>query len=272
MDCIYNKNQDEIKVFMPGGEGYFCYSLLRIKKPFTDGGIRQNQDLYRLYRLYLYKKTESGFEKIYDFPVTNGGEWECAVRISGTPDFHGGYHGYEHLTDTQFTENEDSLEFIQNSDIFLQGTRDRRIATHKKHYTFRDGTLFLHQELKWEYDAHIDRAFLTMLPIRRLEGDFNITDTACFEGKLYDISREGHSTDISPENKMFGREVCVFGKKSGIRATVTVDTPKNLFIQNTPQYNKVYFFYTEDSDVKCGDVWTTNSTYRFEYKRGNDND
>ncbi len=263
----YFNNGDDIEIYMPGGDGYFRYHLKRIEKPFTDGGIHQNQNLFRLYRLYLYKKTADGFEKIYDFPITNGGEWECAVRITGTPDFHGGYHGYEHLTDTQIIENADSLGFIQNSNIYLQGTKDTCIATHSKHYTFRDGALHLHQKLCWHTDANIDRAFLTMLPIRRLEGDFQITDTARFEDTLYDISCEGHATEISAEHTKIGSEVCVFGKKSGIYATVSVDTPKRFFIQNTAQYNKVYYFYTEHSDVKNGDVWTVNSTYRFEYHK-----
>ena len=261
----YAETEEGYEIYMPGGDGYFRYTLKHIVKPYTDGGTHQNQDLYRLHNLYLCRKTENGFENIYDFPLTTTGEWECAFKIEDTPDFHGGFHGYEHQKDFCVTPHEDSFEVTQSSEIYLQGTRDELVALHQKHYRFREGTLFLHQSLLWKRPVRINRAFLTMLPIRRLEGDFQITDTVLFRGETFDVSCAGHQTKVSSGSREIGSEITVLGRKSGILATVTSSPEKRVSIQNTPAYNKVYYYYTSDSEVKEGDLWEMDSTYRFEY-------
>ena len=83
----YENVGQELRIYLPGGDGWFQYTLRHIAKPFTDGGTYQNQDLWRLHNLYLCRKTSDGFERIYDFPLTTAGEWECAVKIEGTPHY-----------------------------------------------------------------------------------------------------------------------------------------------------------------------------------------
>ena len=237
----YEEKEDEIGIYLPAGDGVFRYSLKHIVKPFADGGTHQNQDLWRLHKTHLFTRMGDDFLPVYDFPITNGGEWECAVRIVGTPDFHGGFHGYEKLLSTSFRPEEECLFFSQESRIVLQGTENEPVAFHRKEYEFRDGAVFLKQYLEWERSVEIDRAFLTMLPIRRMEGDFSITDTALWNGEEYDIAKEGHKTPISSGCKEKGTSLTVLGKKSGIRATVTSSLEKSLFVQNTAAYNKIYF-------------------------------
>lgn len=261
----YNKKDDAFQVFLPGGDGYFKFTLKRLTIPYIDGKIYQNQDLWRLYQLYLCRKTENGFENIYDFPIANTGEWECAMKITGTPDFHGGFHGYEHFTKYSFSALDDRFEFVQESNIYLQGTRDDLVATHKKHYLFKDGALSIDQSLEWKKSVPVMRIYFAMLPIRRKEEDFQITDTALYNGECYDISEEGHTTPLSPGCELKVKEMTVCSKTSGITATLTVDYDNDFFIQNTPQYNKLYFNYAKDVQTKVGEVWKATSTYKFTY-------
>ena len=258
-------NDNSIEIFMPAGDGCFKFELRRIAIPFTDGGTRQNQDLWRLYELYLYDK--EGNNKIYDFPVCNKGEWELAVKIKDTPDFHGGYHGYEHLTDFGYTVNEGSFEFFQDSKIYLQGTRDTHIADHKKRYVFENGKLTLTQYVKWHKTLPVDRSFITMLPVRRNDGDFQITDTAVLNGVEYDVSHENHAFPLDNKNV---RTASIYGKKSGIRMSVSVDFDNLFFVQNTPAYNKFYFKNAYERDVIAGEEWNTKSVYAFEWRKNND--
>jgi len=263
----WEENEKEIGIYLPGGEGWFRYALRRITKPYIDGGTHQNQDLWRLHKTFLYQKEQEAFSPVYDFPVTNNGEWECAVKIEGTPDFHGGFHGYEKQIRFALTPEAEKISFWQESRILLQGTRDEPVAFHRKEYLFCDGKLSVKQYLEWERTFPIDRAFLAMLPIRRKEGAFLISDTACFQGEEYDVSREGHRTPVSSGSKLRGKEICMKGKESGIVATVTFSEEKPLFVQNTEAYNKVYFFYTQKSEAKKGDVWQTETKYSFGYKK-----
>jgi len=262
----YDKTENELHIFLPGGEGWFRYTLRHIVKPFTDGGTHQNQDLWRLHKLYLCQKTGSGFDRIYDFPITNNGEWECAFKITDTPDFHGGFHGYEHQTAFTVTPHAKRLEILQDSEIYLQGTRKDLVALHRKHYRFENGELVLTQRVDWKRSVHINRAFLPMLPIRRSEGDFLICDTAYDQGQELDISREGHKTSLSCGCNEVRQMLTVSGKQSGITASLTVERPRKCFIQNTAAYNKLYFYYAQDSQVPEGDVWDSTAYYRFTYK------
>jgi len=260
------KLEDELGIYIPGGDGYFRYALRHIVKPFTDGGTHQNQDLWRLHKLRLCRREGDAFQDIYDFPLTTAGEWECAFKIEGTPDFHGGFHGYEHMTSLDVQPEEESLFIRQESRIVLQGTRDEPVALHSKEYLFRDGMLTLKQNLKWERSVQINRAFLTMLPICRNAGDFLVTDTALYKGQEYDVSKEGHKTPLSSGCTESINEMTILGKQSGIRATVTASYGKRFFIQNTSAYNKFYFYYAKNEAVEKGEEWNTLSTFRFTYE------
>ncbi len=259
-----NKSDNSIEIFMPAGDGTFKFELKRIAIPYKDGGTRQNQDLWRLYELYLFDR--EGKNKIYDFPICNKGEWELAVRIKDTPDFHGGYHGYEHFTDFGYSHDEDKFEFWQDSKIYLQGTRDTHIADHKKHYLFENGKLTLTQFVKWYKTLPVDRSFITMLPVRRKDGDFQITDTAVYNGREYDVSVEGH--EVSHIKNV--QTAHIYGEASGIHMSVSVDFDNVFFVQNTPAYNKFYFKNAYDRDITAGEEWNTKSVYTFNWRKNND--
>ena len=266
---FYEQKEDRFEIYLPAGDGYMKFNLLHIVKPYVDGGLYQNANLWRLYQLYLFERKDDDFKPVYDFPIVNIGEWEWAVKIKDTPDFHGGFHGYEGLVDTSFSAEEDFFLFEQNSKIYLQGTKDEEIAHHYKKYIFSKDGLTLSQKVVWTKAMPIERSFMTMLPIRRKEGDFSITDTAIYKGKSYDISEAEHSTPISffETGGKLDDEITILGSSSGVSATVSVDFDNTFFVANPDRYNKLYVCNARNTHTKVGEEWKSNTTYSFSFKK-----
>lgn len=285
---------DSIQIFLSTGDGAkkstIRYCLKHCVTPYTDGGTYQNQDVWRLYELYVCRQNESGgFEPALPYPIVNGGEWECALQIEGTPDFHGGYHGYEHYTDITARADGHKLDlgtasryeamqfsFEQNSEIYRQGTKNELMATHRKQYCFTGDTLHLHQELVWQQDVTVKHAYMAMLPIRRTADNTDsgapITDKiqTNLSTAVYDIAKIGHQTPLSSaEQQVSGvTEATVWSDTSHLKATMRLSgrlLPDNsFFVQNTPTYNKLYFSYTGHKNGHCthlGETWALDSYY-----------
>ncbi|MBR1970399.1 MAG: hypothetical protein IKA17_08605 [Clostridia bacterium] len=275
---------------------YVEYCLRHLVKPYTDGGTYQNQDLWRLYELYTYKEEENAIIKDKPYCIINWGEWECALEIKDTPDFHGGFHGYEHLTkivtkldgkdfdfekETDLTEAK-KFEFIHYSNIYRQGTKDELVAEHVKHYTFENGYLSLKQELVWHQKVTILFAYLAMLPIRRTSDDTpageQLTDRVKIDkfDEIFDITKEGHNTKVSMQHEKELQNVSyakIWGEKSGFTAEMTINCdylPTNTFaVQNADCYNKLYFSYAGGGvghTVKIGEKWQLETKYEI-YKK-----
>jgi hypothetical protein len=276
-----NKTDNSIEIFVPAGDGSFKFELRRIAIPYKDGGIRQNQDLWRLYELYLYDR--EGQNKIYDFPICNKGEWECALRIQDTPDFHGGFHGYEHAKSVTATVAEgeeawvEEFRFVQESEIYLQGTRDTRIALHTKDYCFRDGKVTLRQKLVFDRELTMLFSYMGMLPIKRTSDDTPNGEQICDrlmvneDGTVYDVSKEGHKLPFSTGAGFFRnlRSARLWGESSGITARMDLEGvvfPDNSFqISNADCYNKFYYSHAGDGAghrILPGDVWELVSIYQ----------
>lgn len=278
-------------------EGHYMeYCLRHLVKPYTDGGTYQNQNLWRLYEVYTYKQENDDIVKDKPYCIINWGEWECALQIKDTPDFHGGFHGYEHLTkvcvkldgkdfnidkETDLTEA-DKFEFIQYSNIYRQGTKDELVCEHIKYYTFENGCLTLKQELVWHQEVTILYAYLAMLPLRRTSDDTpegeQISDrvkTNKFD-EVFDITEIGHDTKVSITNEQSLHNITyakIWGEKSGINAEMTVNCellPTNTFaVQNADCYNKLYFSYAGGGvghSVTTGDKWEIETKYEI-YKK-----
>ncbi len=269
---------------MAVNSSYMYYQLKHFYEPFLGPEHKkcQNQDLWRLECLYDYRlDSENNLKPYTDYELVNGGEWECAMRIPDTYDFHGGLHGSERFTvfeamaDGKVIDEEsgeiyaETASFYQKSDIYLQLTDDTVIAEHEKWYEFSKDGLTIRQSIKWLASEIIDYAYLTMLPIKRhSENGDVITDKARLNGEttVYDVSTIGH-TEASKRRKNV-REAEIWSDISGIYAKVTVlrgqlDT-NDFFIQNNPTYNKLYFSFVGDGGkhrTEVGEVWNTESHY-----------
>ena len=272
-NIILKKSGDAIEIYVfnskSGNDNCVKYCLRNIKKPYTDGGTYQNQDLWRFHELYVCKMGADGYpEQRLSYPVVNGGEWECALQIDGTPDFHGGYHGYEYWKNVTMSADGAEIElkdnewktvkeftFCQESEIYRQGTQDELMALHKKYYVFKDGAVSLHQEIIWKQSVKILYSYLAMLPVRRTSDDTPTGDVISDSIKVndlptvYDIKEVGHNTPVSNNygEVIDVRSAEIWGKESGIVARLDIKCeykPGNtFFVQNNPTYNKLYFSY-----------------------------
>lgn len=272
-----------------GENKYMRYSLTHIVKPFTDGGIMQNQDLWRILHLKAFEKTEDGFVQDLPYKLTTGGEWECALKIDGTPDCHGGFHGYEHLTKVSFTADgkkypldiersftAEKAVFVQESRIYKQGTVDELIALHTKEYIFENGAVKINQNIDWQQSLPVLRAYLCMLPVVRTHNykpdGILVTDSFQADGDdtVYDVSLEGHTTEYSTDKvlKQNVKKVKLWGKDSGLVCVVTADYDSlghdMFFVQNTAPFNKLYFTLVGANgayQTKVGENWRYSSCF-----------
>ncbi len=297
MKLLVEIGKDQIDLYLshPKGRGntYVKYRLAHLVKPFTDGGTRQNQDLWRLYEAYVYEKTADGMEQTLPYPIVSRGEWEAAIQVKDTPDFHGGYHGYELLTRVEATVDGTLISldapqfiwgtectFLQESDLICQGTRDEVLARHIKRYRFAEGQLRLEQEVHWEKAVPVTKAFMAMLPIRRTadstDAGIQITDWVTVNGEspAYDVSKIGHQTPISAgtgsEKDFHYAEIWGESSKLFARMSVEGDFPasRSFMVQNTPAYNKLYFAYARDHQTAVGEKWKITTKYEI-YQKNN---
>ena len=284
---------DNINFFLrhkdAGENKYTRYSLTHLVKPFTDGGIMQNQDLWRILHLKVFKKTDDGFAQYLPYKLTTGGEWECALQIEGTPDCHGGFHGYEHLTKVTFIADDKEYPldievsfsakkavFVQESRIYKQGTVDELIALHTKEYIFENGAVKINQNLEWKQSLSVSRADLCMLPVVRTHNykpdGILVTDSFEADGdsQVYDVSKEGHKTAYSTDMELHQnvKRVKLWGKESGLVCVVTTDYESlgedMFFVQNTAPFNKLYFTYVGANgayQTKVGEKWSYGSCF-----------
>lgn len=280
---------NHIYVYMTSDKGkensYLRYDLHHCVVPY-EGGIYQNMDLWRLYELYAYELRDGKLVQSIPYMLINGGEWECAIQIKDTRDFHGGIHGYEHhkkvsakingekfsFPGTPFEGWVDTFGFEQESIIIQQETKDTPAAKHLKQYLFKDGKIYLHQEVEWLYDCTLVNQFLTMYPIRRTSDDTpsgeQISDHIMIndDPTVYDIAPVGHASGVAPaqakKNITYAK---VWGEELGIYSEIHSDCGKDpdniFFVQNNATYNKLYFSTARDRDVKKGDVFEMNTTF-----------
>ncbi|MBO7217099.1 MAG: hypothetical protein J6V50_00185 [Clostridia bacterium] len=270
-------------------ESYIKYRLLHLQKPF-DGGIYQNYDLYRLCGAFATEYVNGEFKQTLPYMIVSEGEWECALCLRGTRDFHGGIHGYEHKKEV-FAEADgkpidleapntlwvDSLRFVQKSVIVKQETLDKPVCNHIKDYLFSDGGVTIKQDIEWLRPMEVSFAYLAMFPIRRTHDDTEtgevISDRVMtnLSDKIYDVGRLWHETDISPlKNAKEGVSWAkIWGEKSGITAEMWIvenDVKSNniFFVQNNQGYNKLYYSCAGNGTpypVCVGDKWHFESRY-----------
>lgn len=276
-----------INIFLSNKKGkngsFIKLRLMHLEKPF-DGGTYQNLDLWRLYEAFCFEEKNGEMVQTLPYPFISAGEWECAIAISHTRDFHGGIHGYEHqkeyfaeadgkLLDLECEQDlwVDSFRFVQKSVIVKQETLNEPLCNHIKDYTFENGALSLSQEIEWLTENNIQYAYLTMLPIKRTHDNTETGEVICdrvltdLSDTVYDIGKLWHDTEISTmKNCKSGvRYAKIWGEESGITAEVTIkkegapDTD-SFFVQNNESYNKLYFSYAGNGgkhDTEIGEKW-----------------
>lgn len=276
----------QLRIFIKGSKGgsdrYLEYVLHRTVVA-NDGGVTPNSqsDLWRIEGVY-----ECSYAGGFSFtrlrgaaPVVNTGEWECAIQETGKPDFIGGYHGDELLSqfhllidgvwrDATVAANYvcRRIEVVQVSTLYRCNTTTP-VAGHIKRYDITARGIEILQDVTWQVAMQLDKAFLAMLPIKRLLNDTSgdqVTDRVVRDPAytLEDVSAAGF-TEVRTVSK-----VANLWGPTGISAEVEVlESPglpnAGLTINSSNFYNKVYFDVCGPAyTTTVGEKWRTRARYR----------
>lgn len=246
--------------------GDTVYTIEHEVTPYTDGGLYQNKDTWRIVDC-----------SINGLKAYQSGAWETAIQVEGLPDFMGTFHGYEgtdsvgfyadnkKITSGNFSANE--VFVVVRGKIFRHGTSDDVVATFTRLYTFKDGELKLNQKFNWLAEFELINAYLAMQPIKRTVNDngtgSNITTTVLtdLDYKEYDISSVNSNLPI--KNYVNGVKFAqIWGNNVGASILVeTEDGDVDIYLWQAPQYNKIYFTYKRNSHIAIGDKWNFTTTY-----------
>lgn len=253
-----------LRLFIPATRGYVNYNFVHS----VHGG--KNCDVWRLGKAYAF---DDNFENEYEL-TPRGAEWDMALRLSGRPDFIGGYaHGDEiysslsvkldgKTTDVKsFTELTPFDEIIieEKSTGFDPDDSTTEALRHSKKYLVNDKGVTLRQRVEWLNDYTLGSSYMAMMPPLK-----SLTDS------FYTNVDPSPKEAISNYGSVLGAtEAVVYGSTSGISFSMSVpEYPSlvggNKFLMTDNRggpYNKMYFVICNGASVSKGDVWETATKY-----------
>lgn len=263
-----------VNIYVPKGSGYVLYPFVHSIN--NDRGC----DVWRCQRVYSASKDSSG-GLVTGREIVGVGEIETAIKIKGKSDFMGGLsHGDEILTSismfingvsrplTSSTYLADSIEFIQQSNLYEPDTATPQstiAATAHKRWVFSKDGVTIQQSVVWGGEYDIDVAYMGMLPMLRLSGSDQITDSA-YRSPLWvkeDVSQPGF-----PQVNSTSDQVKLSGPNySAISSAIDGFTDPSRFVNVSPAelYNKIYYSYCKDKLVSTGDEF--NMTFKLDIGR-----
>lgn len=255
-----------VDVYMPTISGYIKYVFVHTEEPTI------NADVWRIAKAV---HCDEDFSVIEDCTTT--GEWECAVKLDGRPDFSGGFlHGDEVLdsitffvdgaivdiTDfTTITEVE-SFKVIQTSNLYDPNDGTTVIARHGSEHNFTSKSLEISQSVTWRVAATVVNAYLAMFPPLKSLTDNLITNKDYEIVELPQVYEEADITSaiLYSDTKKFSSQFDINDYPKGLSTT------SNTFLctdNNGNNYNKCYYTTVRGSSysVSIGEEWKSNATY-----------
>ena len=269
---------DRVLFYIPTtkADTYLGYNFQHIIRPYVNGGLYQNDNQWRLIGITEFKVINGVFIANKAYQYIQNGEIECAISVSGTADFCGGFHGYELMENgymlidgiyktlgTVYNGWCESLTLGQNSNILKQGTVSEQICHHSKYYEIDTNGIRIKQKVKWLQAISINSNYMGMLPIKRTSDDtvngIQITDHffSTYDNTIYDVTLVNHA---HTEKRLNTKTARIWGNTSGVSALMTVTSREDkqgyFFCQDTASYNKLYFSYTKENyTTTLNELW-----------------
>lgn len=261
-------NNAGVYVFVPTGYGYLRYDF----KHSYNASI--NCDTWRINSLY---SVDDGFNE--RFLATTSGEWECAVRLDGRPDFSGGVmHGDEVTTSIVFffdgvpydaatlatmgRKRFKEMRIIEISTLYDPNDNVTEIADHYKEYIFDNKDLHLLQHVDWKITDTLSSCFLAMLTPSKLYTDMYYSDKEL--EPVTSLSAYGNHAGVkravqysSDEGFLCSLEILQY--PTGLPGSDIF----NLRDNNGGDYNKMYFNVCTSGNITAGTRWISESVYSF---------
>lgn len=266
---LYAEHDEEIRVLVPADDGYVCWSVERFKKDSI------NADCWHL---GIMRRYDGDFVADDNSLLTNTGEIEMAIKLSGRPDYIGcKAHGDEIMEQTWLSVDGKpaqtsslyktaycrTLSFRQRSRMYdpslglaLSDVTDSTpyVAIHDKTLTFSGNVLSIDQSITWNGDFTVGEADLPMFTPRKHnvvdEISSVVTDAGYTDLSSFDFPHdwEQHSIPSMSINDMSA--LTIYGKESGFMVRMKcrqyvngepVRTRGSIRDNGGGNYNKCYF-------------------------------
>lgn len=279
--AVLGNGPGRLRIFMPADDAaqrYLEFSFNHEEDSASNTSHWRLMELWETEPLSLSEPLR--FRRLHDGQaLANSGSWELAIRETGAADFVGGNHGnilagsvtarldgVELGLDQLPGRHGRNLEIVQRGQLF-SGMDGCLLAKYSQTHLFSCGRLRLTQTMDWQHSARLEHAYLAMLPLRRRLADgAQITDSLLrLPGStLEDVSLPGfaelHTMDTQAM-KLSGRDAGLAVQLSIISRTQL--TGYNVFISNSPQYNKLYFDLCGEYATRPGEQWLMDAEYSF---------
>ena len=241
-----------------------------------------NCNTWRIQNLYKASISDGAF--VLGDKIVLDGEWECAIKISGTSDFIGGLaHGDEIDTEVLIYLDGNAMPFgtipydqeqafickkvsaIVTSDLNVVDTPSTPFAKHVKVYDFTSGKVSYRQSVKFLGTWNLQFSYLTMIPVARAYTSYmNLIG----ETELIDISTTGFTQKY---RHMKNVDLTMYGAGFSMRLISECDsTDPVIYVSNssTPAYNKVYYTFVGGDGMTTANNQVVSMKTTLEYEVG----
>jgi hypothetical protein len=263
---------EALRIFLPTSGGYINYNIVH-------SVMQQSKcDTWRLSVVYY---CNGDFERVK--PLTrSGAEWEMALKLSGRPDFIGGYaHGdevYERIVlkldgeEKEITSLEALTEFGTLSlEVWSVGYDPLDSTTESiRHYKkiIVDGeSVRVEQEVEWLESYQLGTSYMAMFPPFKNVTDSYYTNTDT-EKKPIRLAEPVSSSGSLDTLYLCGESGFTFS----LQVEKYLDGKENTFLitdNGGVPYNKMYFVLPHRGEVSRGEIWKTVTVYTVNKKNSN---
>lgn len=289
----YSTSDARLRIWMPKKKGFLMVDMRHYAYTKTTGIA----DVWGIDNAYV-TGTSRGTNL---FTLTNNGEWEMAVRLTGASDFSGGgTHGDEKncaakifingiekqfsdlTSETAFTE----LRFIQTSEVYspTEDGNSQLIAYHGTEYIYTKENIRINQYLQWVGASEVTNTFMAMFPSRKT-GTYSGNTISIFD-RIYANTDYSVYSPTDNTSKVFAKasSADIYSGVSGVNAKINlVEYPFNLpggnQVSETDNggnnYFKLYFPVTSSASstttaytTTAGEVWKSTVDYTIEVNKG----
>ena len=275
---VYNSAQvnyetERLYIYIPSGVGYIKYNFAHFVEQTS------NANVWVIHPLYATDDSLSD-----RFALTTSGEFECALKLEGAPDFMGGSsHGSEIVKSIEFfvdganvspssissLTSFDILRIVEQSELYDPSDETTLVAIHGKEYIFTRDKLTINQTVLWKKSESLVNSYLAMLPVAKtvtseiaLNTNYQKTTISSNYGFYYNAD-----TAISWDDTK-GFSVRFSKPKWEINGQNIVNNNQFILTDNGGgQYNKQYFVCCTGGTVAENDLWKTTTEYEFDINK-----
>lgn len=259
---------ERLNIYIPTISGYIRYNFAH------NVDSSRNSNCWIIHPLYAV--TDNLTER---YAVTTSGEFECALKIDGAPDFMGGSaHGSEVATFihvlvdgteiapssiTTLTEC-DEIRIIERSNLYDPNDETTLVAIHEKEYVWTKDKLIINQSVVWLVAENLRTSYLGMFPIAKTTID-NLMPNDTFKTiALPDdgyIRRTGIDS-ITAWSDTLGLVVTFSIPKWDITGTDLQNVGEfQVTDNNGGAYHKMYYECCTHGSVAVNDIWKATTEY-----------